>query len=184
MKIPNYLSYYFRNNQEPFQVLSDLDEKTAQEILKSDVLWRGDGTYLVHRKKHEECLRNQFIAKGGRPQRQFPIYAILGESPIGPHDLENEYYFKIHIPIGIFTNEDISFTYPDSLYEVPLDDLHKLYLNKNREPILYMRNELESVIKKYQVYEINNHYIEAQIWNSEILGSYSKKEHWGMCKKR
>jgi hypothetical protein len=184
MNTPDYLQYYFRTGQEPFSVLCDLDEHIAQGILKKDVLWRGDGTYLQHRKEHEKILRNKFIKKGGKPKRLFPIYAILGESPSGPHDLENEYNFKIKIPMRLFSNEDISFTYPDSLYEVPPDDIQRLHLKRNVEPTIYRFDEIEMVIERYKVYEIKNHYIEAQILNDENLKLYSNPKNWEKCQKR
>ena len=184
LNVPDYLTYYFRENQKPFEVLSDLDSKLAEAILQNDVLWRGDGTYLAHRKNHESLLRNKFIQKGGHPSRDYPIYAILGESPIGPHDLENEYAYKIRIPLRALTRDDACFTYPDSLYEVPLDDLGRLHLNRNTEPTIYMIEELGHVIRQYRVYEFNNHYVEAQIWNVLPLMPYAEKIYWQKCVKR
>lgn len=32
--------------------------------------------------------------------------------------------------------------------------------------------ELEELIRKYKVYEFNNHYVEAQIWSNEPLEEY------------
>ena len=37
LKTPDYLTYYFREGQTPFEVLSDLDEGTAEEILKQEM---------------------------------------------------------------------------------------------------------------------------------------------------
>jgi hypothetical protein len=182
--IPQFLSYYFRKNQEPFQVLSELDENKAEAILKNDVQWRGDGTYLKHRIQHEEIIKNKFIEKGGRPKRKYPIYAILGESPIGPFDMENEYEQKIIIPVDQFNPEDISFTYPDSLYEVPINDIARLYLDRNIEPIVYKIGEMEEIIKQYRVYEIRNHYVEAQIWNDQNIQKYKDTKYWIQCEKR
>jgi hypothetical protein len=93
--------------------------------------------------------------------RDYPVYAILGDSPTGPHDLENEYAYKIRIPLMNFSRDDVCFTYPDSLYEVPLDDLGRLYLKRNSGPTVYAIEELARVIGTYHVFEINHHYIEA-----------------------
>jgi hypothetical protein len=184
VSVPDYLTYYFRDKQRPFEVLTDLDPVIARNILKDDVLWRGDGTYLEHRRDHERLLRDLFIQKGGHPSRQNPIYAILGESPTGPHDLENEYAYKIRIPLRDFSRNDVSFTYPDSLYEVPLEELHRLYLPKNARPTVYTIAELAEVVRLYRVYEINNHYIEAQVWNDRPLAPYTGKACWRKCAKR
>ena len=182
MQVPDFLTYYFRDGQTPFQVLSDLDECVAQNILKQDILWRGDGAYLAHRKQHERILREQFIASGGRPKRQYPIYMILGDSPDGPHSLDREYDYLIRIPIQAFTADDVSFTYPDSLYEVPLDDLGRLYLERNERPTVYRLEELRRVIETYRVYEFNNHYVEAQVWNDEPLLPYLDNRAWQRCR--
>ncbi len=179
-----YLAYYFREGQTPFEVLTDLDSEAAESILKADTLWRGDGTYLTHRRNHERLIRELFIQKGAHPSREHPIYAILGESPIGPHDLENEYAHKLRIPLKSFLWDDVSFTYPDSLYEVPLDDLGRLHLERNIEPVVYTIGELDRVIAQYKVYQYNNHYIEAQIWNDQRLAQYAGKENWLQCMPR
>lgn len=181
VSVPEYLTYFFRKEQPLFHVLCDLEEDAAEEILKHDVLWRGDGTYLTHRKQHERTLRELFIAKGGQPVRQYPIYMILGDSPGGPHDLNLEYAYNVTIPFSIFTPEDVSFTYPDSLYEIPLDDLGRLHLNRNIHPVVYRWEELESVITRYSVYEYNNHYVEAQVWNDAPLQAYASKLIWQRC---
>ncbi len=163
-------------------MLCELDEQLAEEILKNDVLWRGDGTYLAHRKRHERAIRAKFVALGGKPVRQHPIYMILGDSPSGPHDLHQEYDYKIVIPLGEFAADEISFTYPDSLYEVPLDDLGRLYLERNTSPTVYRLDEIEQVIGTYRVYEYNNHYVEAQVWSDRPLGLYAGREHWRACR--
>jgi len=173
--VPDYITYYFRDGQKPFEVLTDLDPDVAQEILKNDTLWRGDGTYLKHRKEHEGKLRECFVRRGGKPTRKHPIYAILGESPTDPHDLENEYAYKLRLPLDIFPRDEICFTYPDSLYEVPPDDLGRLYLERSMNPTVYTIEELGQVIQDYRVYEYNNHYIEAQIWNEKPILPFAKR---------
>ena len=173
-----------REGQKPFEVLTDLDPARAEEILKHDTRWRGDGTYLGHRIDHERFIRERFIQKGGHPSRSYPVYAILGESPTGPHDLENEYAYKIRIPLADFSRADVCFTYPDSLYEVPLDDLGRLCLKRNTRPTISTIEELALVIRTYRVYEIHNHYIEAQIWNDRPLEPYADERHWLRCIKR
>jgi hypothetical protein len=182
MPVPGYLTYFIRQGQTPFQVLSDLDEQVAEEILTQDILWRGDGTYLARRKRHERLLREAFVAKGGRPQRRYPIYLILGDSPVGPHSMEAEYDYRIRVPLDAFSADDASFTYPDSLYEVPLDDLGRLYLERNEHPTVYRVEDLPWVVSTYRVYEFNYHYVEAQVWNETPLLPYVDRGCWQPCK--
>lgn len=182
MQVPDYLTYFFREGQAPFEVLSDLDEPVAERILMQDTHWRADGTYLAHRKRHERLLGEKFIAKGGRPKRQYPIYMILGDSPVGSHSLNQEYDYRIQIPLEAFSADDLSFTYPDSLYEVPLDDLGRLYLERNQSLTVYRLEELQWVITTYRVYEFCNHYVEAQVWNGEPLQPYVNSRRWHRCR--
>src|SRR5512141_1928176 len=74
--IPDHFTYFFRRGQTPFQSICDLDEAEAEALLNQDTLWRADGTYLAHRKRHEQLLRDLFMAKGGRPRRAHPIYMV------------------------------------------------------------------------------------------------------------
>jgi hypothetical protein len=103
---------------------------------------------------------------------------ILGDSPAGPHDLQLEYDYKIVIPLYRFSSDEISFTYPDSLYQVPLDDLGRLYLERCPDPAVYRLEEIESVIQCYQVYEHNNHYVEVQVWVDRPLVHYRDRRFW------
>ena len=116
--------------------------------------------------------------KGGGAVRKHPIYMILGDSPAGPHDLRLEYEFKIVIPLDRFAAEEISFTYPDSLYQVPMDDLGRLYLERCADPAVYRLEEIARVIERYQVYEQNNHYVEAQVWVDRPLEDFRDQRFW------
>lgn len=155
-----------------YQSICDLNEDTAEEILSHDELWRGDGTYLKFRKKHDAYLRQAFIAKGGNPKLKHPIYMLLGDSPTGPHDMHPEYPHSIKIPLTVFPSGSVSFTYPDSMYKVPLDDLGRVGLERDPAPIVYLFDEIDGVIERYKVFEHNNHYIEAQVWDTEPLIKY------------
>lgn len=81
---------FFRKGQKPFQNNLRLGVYKANKIQINDTQWRGDGTYLTERIKHEALLRSNFIAIGGKPIRMHPIYMILGDSPTETHDLSNE----------------------------------------------------------------------------------------------
>jgi len=176
--IPNYLTHFYRKGQKPFQNICDMDIQVAEGILKKDQDWRGDGTYLSARVEHEELLRSMFIKVGGKPIRKNPIYMILGKSPTGPHDLNNDYEEKIELPLEIFKSNVISFTYPDSMYKIPLNELDKVYLERNDSPRIYRLEELKDVIKTFEVYEHNNHYIEAQIWDYKPIEDFIMSQNY------
>jgi hypothetical protein len=77
--------------------------------------------------------------------------------------------------VNVFAEGDVSFSYPDSLFEVPIVDPGRLDLERNRVPVVHVLEELPEVIRAYRVCEYNNHYVEAQIWNDEPLRPYADR---------
>lgn len=171
------MTHFYRKGQKPFQNICDLDVDMAERILSDDNGWRGDGTYLSARMKHEEILWLKFTKTGGIPKRKHPVYMILGDSPTGPHDLNREYDKKVLLPLSIFKPEVVSFSYPDSMFKIPLDELDRLYLERNEEPRVYRMEELSWIIRTYKVYKYNNHYIEAQVWDDKPITDYITSEN-------
>lgn len=94
---------------------------------------------------------------------------ILGDSPPSPHDLHHNYERKLIVPCAIFSADDVSFTYPDSVFHLPVEDLGRVYLERNPTPTVYRVEDLETLIETYKVYDYMNHYIEVQVWNDEPL---------------
>ncbi len=58
---------------------------------------------------------------------------------------------KLRIPLSLFAVVDVSFTYPDSLYKVPLDDLGRVNLGRDPAPAVYRLEELEELIGRHMV---------------------------------
>jgi hypothetical protein len=73
------------------------------------------------------------------------------------------------IPRTIFSDDDVSFTYPDSAFHLPPEDLGRIYLERNPTPVVYRVDDLETLINTYQVCDYNNHYSEVQVWNDAPL---------------
>jgi hypothetical protein len=65
---------------------------------------------------------------------------------------------------------------------VPKDDLGRLHLERCQSPTVYRLEELAGVIEMYRVYEFNNHYVEAQVWNDGPLEEYTDSHHWQRCR--
>jgi len=107
---------------------------------------------------------------------------ILGDSPKGPHDLHLEYDYRVTIPLAAFPPDTLSFTYPDSLYTVPLDDLGRLHLDRNTRPTVYRLHEIAAVVETYKVYQYNNHYVEAQVWDDAPARPYVRDISWQRCR--
>ena len=142
--------------------------------------------YLKNRKDTEQWVREAFIAKGGKPKDAFPIPMVLGSSKWmleAAPDLEK--HGEIRIPIAVFTEYDVSFTYPDSMIsrwfgrEKPTE-----YYRPERHGIVFTLPEILLIVEKKGMpeddWETNlpkrfAPYIEAQVWNHELLYNYRKQ---------
>jgi len=107
----------------------------------------------------------------------------LGESPNSEFDIRYDIQkdaAEIKIPIKYMDLNVITFTYPDSLVKFSINDngqLIKAELTKTPEVFLY--NELETSLKKYKLNGeiiMEDHYIEAQVWDREMLYNYIKEK--------
>jgi hypothetical protein len=74
---------------------------------------------------------------------------------------------EIRIPIDEIDLSAVTFTFPDSMYKFVVDDVGNIVGGeRTNTPSVYLYHELDEVIKKFQTSE---HYIEAQVWNREML---------------
>jgi hypothetical protein len=122
-----YLTYYYSAGTVPFRSLSALPEKEAIQIMKElytdDAVWgrfKDAFQYLRERREIEQWLRQEFIKKGGRPQKKYPIYMVMGTCEKLENYVPAEKLCKIQIPISQFKEEDISFTFMDSMFSYSL----------------------------------------------------------------
>ena len=82
----DYLVHFYKRDGEPFQSLSALPDAEAIRIMQSlyvegSVFWerfKDPAWYLQARRQIEQWMVAQFIAKGGAPRMQHPIYLVLG----------------------------------------------------------------------------------------------------------
>ena len=119
----DYLTHYYSSDKEPFQSLSALSDEEAIEIMEKlcddtpyGERFKNPIQYLKKRKDTEQWVREEFIAKGGRPKDPYPIPMVLGSSKwlvkAAPDPAKHG---EIRIPLSIFMEYDVSFTYPDSM---------------------------------------------------------------------
>ncbi|MFD0696360.1 hypothetical protein ACFQZT_20045 [Paenibacillus sp. GCM10027628] len=118
------MTHYFLRGKLPFQSLSALSEPEALKIMAnlcddSPMLsrFKSPVKYMEDRRETEKWLRDTFIEKGGQPEAAYPFYAVLGTSYwIEKHSADyGTEIDRISIPISIFDEHDITFTYPDSM---------------------------------------------------------------------
>ena len=182
MKIPDYLTRYYQKGEYPFMSLNDLPFEAANEIKRRHCRKNGIGDfyaqddYLVHRKEIEKWIYGELVRMGGNPDSSVPVYMTLGESLEGEHDIRAELQKnaeEIRIPIREIDLSAVTFTCPDSMYEFIVDSDRNLITGKRTNtPRVYTYEELPSVITRYRIYDNYKFYIEAQVWNREMLHRY------------
>ena len=176
-----FLYHYFEKERGPFLTISDLSDEDA--IILQDKLKEGDnilvkrdfdGNYLKQRKIIENWLYETFLEKGGKPKRKTPHYMIIGETD------QCKTWYKcidhIKIPLNEFNKDTISFTYGDSFptfISPQFGDKSEYRLN------VYTNDEIWGIIEKYGWLKWTEDtpfhqpsYIEAQIWDDEIIMKY------------
>ncbi|MEW6469981.1 MAG: hypothetical protein AB1458_13720 [Bacteroidota bacterium] len=183
--IPDYLTHYYLPDRKPFLSLSDLDEENLERVLSGlkqkaerGETKRGFATwYVEERKKTELFLRSEFINKGGKPQRQYPIYFVLGKSDCQKN--RDPAQAELRINLSDIPKDVISFTYPDSMATMIL---------KNDPPYrqpyhgrLFTYAEILDVVRKYGFPRdeaartskfLYPNYIEVQLWSDEPVREF------------
>ena len=186
----DYLTHYYIQGTPPFRSLSALPDDEALELMTAlydetpfGVRFKDPLQYLQQRRRTERWVRSEFMAKGGQPQEPYPIYMALGSSPWlvrAAPDTSN--HGEIRIPLAVFQEGDVSFTYPDSMVshwfgtEKPIEYYQSEYHGR-----VFTRSEILGIIIARGLPEesweprLPDHlppYIEAQVWNREPLLMY------------
>lgn len=184
-----YLTHYYKSDSIPFRSLSELSELDAISLMHS---LRDDSPlfsrfndpshYLTTRRKTEDWLVEQYKTEIGKPANNFPIYAVLGVSNWIERYSANYEVSKIHNPITLFNETDVSFTYPDSMVSFWLGtDKPVGYFDPDYHGRIFTLREVKELIKIDRFSEENwgstlpknvAPYIEAQIWNHNLLNDF------------
>lgn len=185
MNIPDYLTRYYQKGEYPFLSLNDLPFEEANrvksEYCKKNNIGRfyAQEDYLIHRKEIENWMYNELIRLNGNPVDMIPVYMTLGEAPAGEFDIRAELQQnaeELKIPLSEIDLTAVSFTYPDSMYELVIDDDGIIVAaGRTNTPRVYLYDELPRVVRKYRIYEDYRVNIEAQVWNREMLHRYWSK---------
>ena len=182
MVAPEFLTRYYQKGEYPFMSLNDLPSEEANQVKQAHCKKNGIGLfyaqndYLIHRKEIERWMYKELIRLGGKPINEVPVYMTLGESPKGEFDIRADLQKnaeEISIPIREIDLSAVTFTYPDSMYEILLDvDGNEIGGGRTNTPKVYMHRDLSLVIQKYRIYENYRYNIEAQVWNRKMLDKY------------
>jgi len=187
--IMDYLTYYHKIDTPPFASLSALKDNEAINIMNGlydantdDAVWgrfKDPARYLRDRRETECWLKNEFILKGGCPKDGFPIYMIFGSCDLIDKKMASEKLAKIQIPLMNFREEDISFTFFDSMFSFSLGrDKSSEYYQEEYHGKVFMLSEMIQFIKDKElpvdgwwgkIPDDFFPFIEAQIWNHKML---------------
>lgn len=187
------LIHAYKRGTEPFRSLSGLPDAQALGIMKDlyiegAVFWerfQDPAQYLQLRKQVEEWLRREFIAKGGKPQAAYPIYMMFGRSKWIDTMLDATTLattVEIEVPLSLFGEFDISFTYPDSMVSFLLNqEKNPNYYQPEYHGQVFTLGEIRSIVEANGLpgYKWGTNlpddlanYIEAQVWSHEPLSAY------------
>ena len=177
--LPTFLTHYYHDL--PFRCLTDLPtHEMVQDISKMQSkrlvprrLMRP--IYFMERRRYERKMREQFMAKGGKPVRRNPHYMVLGESDIWAR----QHPKSIKIPLLEMPSDIVSFTYTDSWYAYVDFDLNRRPVpRKPQYEMVYRCDELVDLIGEFGwpgdraesgTSCSHDYYIEAQVWADEPL---------------
>lgn len=180
-----HLYHYHEKSLPPFLTLTTLPFDEARDLLVSLNTRIPDiDFFLTRRYEMEKIVRDAFVSKGGRPANTAPVYMTLGANK----GLST--WFRepavIKIPVCEFDPGTVSFTYGDTF------PVFKQSLNTGEEwwGKVYFYDEILALYKKYGLpenpeYHMTNgvypkdksirdylKYIEAHVWNDEVLNKY------------
>ena len=197
MNDTGYLYHYYDKSKLLFRSVTSLPFDEAEITLRASLAESPNATqeflnwfpkwHLERRYELEKTVRDKFVAVGGKPVNTAPIYFTLGANK----GLETWYYNLgiIKIPVSEFDLSSVSFTYGDSFA------VFNPECNTGEEwwEQVYMYSDIVKLIDKYgfpedPVYHsinmefpkdkpINQYlkYIEAHVWNDEILDKYRQR---------
>lgn len=187
MTIPKFLFHYYELDNGPFRNITEYGFEKAVNI-QNQILegWNSKRpeNYIDLRFLLEKRIREQFILKGGKPNRNDPFYFTLGEC-----DWAKSWYINpgvIKIPLTDFNPDHISFTYPDSMVSFQFYDEPKLKTyRKNCNGQIFLLSEISDLINEYGIPSEEkckieerlkyDKYIEAQVWDDEVIKAYRNK---------
>jgi len=189
----DYLTHYYTKGTPPFRSLSTLSDDEALRLMTGlydetpfGERFKDPLQYLHNRQRTEQWVRAEFIAKGGQPVEPYPIYMVLGFSPWIKRAVPATFDTgEIRIPLSVFAEGDVSFTYPDSMIsrwfgqDQPIEYYQPAYHGK-----VFTRSEILAIVAARGLPEagweprLPDHlapYIEAQVWNRQPLVAYQQQ---------
>jgi hypothetical protein len=188
-----YLIHAYRQGADPFRSLSALSDAEAMEHMKAlyvegSIFWerfQDPAGYLRARRQVEGWLWSAFLAKGGQPKAPHPIYMVLGRSKWLQTMLDATTLattVEIEVPLALFGEGDVSFTYPDSMVSFMLaQEKNPAYHLPEYHGQVFTLSEIRAIVEARglpgetwgtELPGYLGNYIEAQVWAHEPLLAY------------
>jgi hypothetical protein len=178
------LFYYYKKTLEPFRSLMTLSAPEINAFMcahlpEEGIFHKNPEGYIARRKATESWLRQAFCDRGGRPVADHPIYMTLGRSSY--IESLGIYTECVQVPLAHFSEETISFTYPDSYVSRWLAETRGEYFNPEMHGRIFTLTDLPRLLADEAISNDawKNHtrkydfFIEAQIWDVEPLRAAS-----------
>ena len=178
-----YLYHYFEKSKGPLLSLSALPIEEAVGIQNRIVTdnktfaAKRNEQYLPRRRELEIIVREQFIEKGGEPEKESPHYFVIGECPWLATWYEQADFIKI--PVSKFDLKTVSFTYGDTFPTFSPNVTDGMEYRNT----VYTYQEILKIIEKYGMPQDKRDvsifaqpcYVEAQVWSDEPAMRYKKE---------
>jgi hypothetical protein len=186
----DFLTYYYENGSVPFRCISELPDESAVHIMR-ELYRRHRGSvlyerfshpedYLRERRETEKWVRSEFTAKGGRPAAEHPVSMVLGSSTwIERNAPDRRKHGEIQLPLALFSETDVSFTFPDSMVSRWLGAARpEEYFLPDFHGKVFTLGEIRKIVEALGLPEEKwgiplppdtGPYIEAQVWNRSPL---------------
>lgn len=104
-----FLTHYYRQGDTPFRSLSALSDSDAIQVMESLYVdnpvadrFKEPAQYLYNRRQAEHWVMSEFIAQGGNPQENYPLYAVLGYSQWMEDNLSALELSRVRVPLSVF----------------------------------------------------------------------------------
>ncbi len=172
---------YFSLGNDVFAGLNDLEIKSHDDFVKNRKLLPQayDIRYIHQRAKTEQTMYDQFVRKGGAPQKEHPYYMTLGNCDRWFFG-RNHCFGSLVFDLEEFDLNTLSFTYGDSIptFMEAFDD------GREYRKRVYTLSEIKEIILKYGYPQEWNplgkegpeNYIEVQVWSDRPIMDYRPKE--------
>jgi hypothetical protein len=199
-ELPGFVTHYYLPGRRPFLSLSDLGDAELAAVLADLGALRRTGKqhrpfgprYMELRRRTEARLRESFVVAGGRPERRWPHYFVLGDSPWYAGLAENMQH--IQLPLSALPPEQTSITYPDSFTAMGLgtEPGPGEPPGPSRGRVILL-GELPGLVEqmgipdpsgwggRYQTWTTwpASAYIEVQLWSDEPIKAYLRAQREG-----